>query len=118
MSKQTFVNIKSCVEKFSLVFQDEWWKKKIMLLRILDQVQQDNKDVRDGIDKSVATLRHEEDISFEQVLYILFFDAVFIRVEYLYIPFFSFLIFLCENDVIVVEQYEEITYKCNLSLKS
>ena len=48
-----------------------------ILLRVLDQIQQGNKDVRYGIDKSVARICNEEGISFEQVFYILFLDAVF-----------------------------------------
>ena len=44
---------------------------------MLDQIQQDNEDARNGIEKSVTTICKEEGISFEQVFYILFFDAVF-----------------------------------------
>ena len=55
-------------------------------MRILEQIQQDNEDARDGIGKSVATICNEEGISFEQVFYILFFDAVFISNR----SFFSF----------------------------
>ena len=40
--------------------------------------QEDNADARDGINKSVVTICNEEGISFGQVFYILFFDAVFI----------------------------------------
>ena len=47
-------------------------------LRVLDQIQQGNKDIRDGIDKSVAKIFNKVGISFEQVFYILFLDAVFI----------------------------------------
>ena len=53
-------------------------RRNLILLRILDQIQQDNKDARDSIEKSIATICDEEGISFEQVFYILFFDAVFI----------------------------------------
>ena len=52
--------------------------KKFILLRILDQIQQENADTRHGINKSDATIWNEEGISFEQVFYILFFDTVFI----------------------------------------
>ena len=45
---------------------------------MLDQIHQDNEDARDGINKSVATNCNEEGIYFEQVLCILFSDAVFI----------------------------------------
>ena len=36
----------------------------------------------------------------------------------MYAIFCPFLNYLCENDVIVVDQYEEITLKCALGLKS
>ena len=52
----------------------------LILLKILDQIQQDNQDARNGIEKSVATICKEDGISFEQVfyiLYILFFIVVF-----------------------------------------
>ena len=44
-----------------------------ILFRIFDQIQQENEDARDGINKSVPIICNEEGISFEQVLYILFF---------------------------------------------
>ena len=53
-------------------------RKNLILWRILNQIQQGNKDARDGINKSVAIICKEEGISFEQVFYILFSDAVFI----------------------------------------
>ena len=53
-------------------------RKNLILLRILDQIQQDNTDARNGINKSGATICNEEGIFFEQVFYILFSDAVFI----------------------------------------
>ena len=53
-------------------------EKKFILLRILDQTQQDNADTRHGINKSDATIWTEGVSSFEQVFYILFFDTVFI----------------------------------------
>ena len=52
-------------------------KKILILLKILDQIQQDNEDVRNDIEKSIATICKEEGISFEQVFYILFFDVAF-----------------------------------------
>ena len=52
-------------------------KKILILLKILDQIQQDNEDARNDIEKSIATICKEEGISFEQVFYILFFDVVF-----------------------------------------
>ena len=43
-------------------------KKRILLfLKILDQIQQDNEDARNSIEKSIATICKEECISFEQV---------------------------------------------------
>ena len=58
----------------------------LILLRILDQIQQDNEDVRSKIGKSITTICKEEGVSFEQIFYILFFDAVFISNK----PSFSF----------------------------
>ena len=46
---------------------------------ILDQIQQDNADNKNGINKSIETIYKEEGISFEQVFYILLFDAVFMN---------------------------------------
>ena len=51
--------------------------KDFLFLRIYNQTQQGNTDARDGIDKSVATMCNKGDITYEQVFYILFFDAVF-----------------------------------------
>ena len=48
----------------------------LILLRILDQIQQDNEDARNVIEKSIATFCEEEGISFEEEFYILFFDVV------------------------------------------
>ena len=48
----------------------------LILLRILDQIQQDNEDARNVIEKSIATICEEEGISFEEEFYILFFDVV------------------------------------------
>ena len=56
-------------------------RRILILLKILDQIQQDNQDERNGIEKSIVTICNEEGISFEQVvyiLYILFFIVVFI----------------------------------------
>ena len=51
--------------------------KKIILiiLKILDQIQQDNEGASE-IEKSISRICKEEGISFEQVFYILFFDAL------------------------------------------
>ena len=48
-------------------------RRILILLKILDQIQQDNEDARNGIEKSIATICKEEGISFEQVFYILLF---------------------------------------------
>ena len=53
-------------------------KRILILLKILDQIKQDNEDARNRIKKSITTICKEEGISFEQVFYILFFDVVFI----------------------------------------
>ena len=47
-------------------------KRILILLKILDQIQQDNEDARNGIEKSIVTICQEDDISFKQVFYILF----------------------------------------------
>ena len=46
--------------------------KKFVLLQILNQIQQDNVDARDDINKSSAAICKEEGISLEQVFYTLF----------------------------------------------
>ena len=49
-------------------------KKRIsILLKILDQIQQDNEESRSGVEKSIAAIFKEKGISFEKVFYILFF---------------------------------------------
>ena len=55
-------------------------KRILILLRILDQIQQDKEDGRckNGTEKSIAIICKEEGISLEQVFYILVFDSVFI----------------------------------------
>ena len=58
-------------------------KRILVLLKILDQIQ-DNEDARNGIEKSISTICKEEGISFEQVFYILFFDALAFRAENLF----------------------------------
>ena len=55
-------------------------RKILILLKILYQIQQDNQDARNAIEKSIPTICKEEGIFFEQVfyiLYILFFIVVF-----------------------------------------
>ena len=45
----------------------------LILLKIFDQIQQDNEDARNGIQTSISTICKEKGVSFEQVFYILFF---------------------------------------------
>ena len=59
-------------------------KRNLVLLKILDQIWQDNEDARNGIGKSIATILKEEGIYFQQVFYTLFFDALAFRVENLF----------------------------------
>ena len=54
-------------------------KRILILLKILDQIQNDNEDARNCTEKSITTICKEEGIYFEQVFYILFFDTVFIK---------------------------------------
>ena len=84
MFNQTFVNIKlygiyrtlkkDVLKKFDQFFDMNDKRKNFVLLQILNQIQQDNADVRDGLNKYVPT----KGISFEQVFYILLSDVVFI----------------------------------------
>ena len=46
---------------------------------MLDKIQHDDEDARNEIEKSISTICKGEGISFEQVFYILFFDAVFMK---------------------------------------
>ena len=50
-------------------------KTILILLEILDKILEDNEDTRKKIQKSITAIFKEEGISFEQVLYVLFFDA-------------------------------------------
>ena len=43
----------------------------LILLKLLDQIQQDNENARNGIEKSISIICKEEGISFEQIFYIL-----------------------------------------------
>ena len=62
-------NAKKAVLRFCMMNN----KKRIsILLKIIDQIQNDNEDARSDIEKSVATIFKEEGISFEQAFYILF----------------------------------------------
>ena len=42
-------------------------RRILILLKILDQINQDNQDARNGTEKSIATICKEKRISFEQV---------------------------------------------------
>ena len=55
-------------------------KRILILLKILGQIQQDNKDARNDTEKSISVLCKEEGISFEQVFYILFFFMLYLLV--------------------------------------
>ena len=52
-------------------------KRILILLKILDQIQQDNEEASSDIEKSISIICKEEGISFEQVfyVYIYIFDA-------------------------------------------
>ena len=56
-------------------------KRTLIPLKILDQIQQDNQDARNGIEKSLATICKEEGISFEQVFYMSF-AVVFLAINH------------------------------------
>ena len=45
-------------------------KAVLILLEILDQIQQDNEDAKNCIEKSITTIFIEEGISFEQAFYV------------------------------------------------
>ena len=70
---------RAVLKKCHYFFDMDDKRKKFILLRILNQIQQDNADARYGINKSIATICNKEDVSIEQVFYILFFDAAFIN---------------------------------------
>ena len=61
------------LKKFDQAFKMNDKKRISILLKILDQIQQDNEDVRNGIEKSITAICKEEGPFFEQVFYILFF---------------------------------------------
>ena len=64
-------------------------KGVIMLLKILDQIRQDNEEARNGIERrSITTICKEDGISFEQVfisLFLYLFIYLFILNRYIYI---------------------------------
>ena len=47
-------------------------KRILILLKILDQILQDNQNAKKCIEKSITTVCIEKGISFEQVFYVLF----------------------------------------------
>ena len=54
-------------------------KRILILLKILDQIKQDNEEAVSGIERFISTICKEEGISFEQVFYVLFFfDAALV----------------------------------------
>ena len=55
-------------------------KRILILLKVLGQIQQDNKDARNDTEKSISVICKEEGISFEQVFYILFFFMLYLLV--------------------------------------
>ena len=60
-------------------------KKRIsILLKIIDQIQNDNEDARNDFEKPMSMICKKEGISYEQVFYILLFDALAFRVENLF----------------------------------
>ena len=60
-------------------------KKRILVfIKILDQIQEDNEEARNSMEKSISMICKEDGISFEQVFYILFFDTLAFRVENLF----------------------------------
>ena len=62
-------NAKKAVLRFCMMKN----KKRIsILLKIIDQIQNDNEDARSNIEKSIATICKKEGISFEQLFYVLF----------------------------------------------
>ena len=60
-------------------------KKRIsILLKITDQIQNDNEDARNDFEKPMSMICKKEGISYEQVFYILLFDGLAFRVENLF----------------------------------
>ena len=59
-------------------------KRILILLKILDKIQEDSEDAKKKIEKSITAMWKEEAISFEQVFYVLFFDALAFRVQNLF----------------------------------
>ena len=58
-------------------------KRILILLKILDKIQENNKNAR-KVEESITTICKEEGISFEQVFFVLFFDPLAFRVKNLF----------------------------------
>lgn len=56
------------LRKFHQFFEKNDKRRNYILLRILDQIEQDNEVVKDGINES-ATICNEEGLSFNAVFY-------------------------------------------------
>ena len=67
-------------KKFNQTVKINDKKRILILLKILGQIQQDNKDARNDTEKSISVICKEEGISFEQVFYILFFFMLYLLV--------------------------------------
>ena len=68
-----YVNIlTSDVVKKAVFFKMNDKRRTFILLKILDQILQDNQDVKNCIEKSITTICIEEGISLKQVFYILY----------------------------------------------
>ena len=60
-------------KNFIRLFKMNDKKRILILLKILDQIQNDNEDARNCIENSITAICKEEGISFEQVFYFLIF---------------------------------------------
>ena len=93
MSNQTFLNMK-LYEKAVLKEIDKFFdmndkSKNFILFRILDQIQQNNADVRDGINKYLATICNKFTLSRYSMFcfFMLFLSAVNHTLVYILISF-------------------------------
>ena len=82
---------KTVLKKLHYFFKMNDKRRSFMLLKILDQIQQDNADAKDGINKSAATICNEKSISFEQAFYILCFYTAFVSNKSYFILLFDLL---------------------------
>ena len=62
-------------------------RRNLVLLKILGQIQQDNEDARDGMEKSIGTVCNEEGISFGQVFIYIY---IYIYLMLYLLSFFCF----------------------------